>query len=290
MNGVIIIDKPFGKTSHDMVSFIRRLTGIRRVGHTGTLDPAATGVLPICIGKGTKAADMLTASDKGYRVEFVLGMTTDTLDAEGEVLAECDVTSNENDIRSAINDFVGEIEQIPPMYSAIKQDGKKLYELAREGKEIERKHRHVTIYSIDICDVNMTEYTVTMEVMCSKGTYIRTLCEDIGIKLGCGAYVNKLCRIKSGMFTIDDVHTADELEQLADKGLLGSVLISIDKLFNEYESIILDKKQVELVKNGVRISYLNLNENEIYRLYDDKQFLCLSSYHNGLLIMDKAFW
>ena len=212
MNGIIIIDKPMGRTSHDMVYVMRKLTGIKKVGHTGTLDPMATGVLPVCIGNATKVADMLTLSDKRYIAELVLGRTTDTQDADGKVLTECDVNCTEEEIRAAVMSFVGEIEQIPPMYSAIKQNGKKLYELARQGIEVERKSRRITINSIDILKIDGV--CITIDVSCSKGTYIRTLCEDIGKKLHVGAYMNTLRRIKTGPFTIEESHTVDELKSL----------------------------------------------------------------------------
>jgi len=288
MNGIIIIDKPMGRTSHDMVYVMRKMTGIKKVGHTGTLDPEATGVLPVCIGSATKVADMLTLSDKCYCAELVLGMTTDTQDAYGEVLTECAVTCTEDEIREAIMSFVGEIEQIPPMYSAIKQNGKKLYELARQGIEVERKKRKVTINSIDILKIDGER--VTIDVSCSKGTYIRTLCEDIGLKLHVGAYMNTLRRTKTGPFTIEDSYTLRELEVLKEKGQLESVLISVDRMFEEYPKIILNPKQVKSITNGVQMSYNGI-EGQSYRLYDEKgKFLCISKMQDGKLKLEKAFW
>lgn len=160
MNGIIVVNKPLGKTSHDIVYFMRRLTGIKKIGHTGTLDPMASGVLPICIGSATKAADMLTLSDKRYTAELALGMTTDTQDAEGEVLTECAVNLTADEITDAIKSFEGDIEQVPPMYSAVKKDGKKLYELARKGIEVERKKRAVTIHEINIINIDLENYIV----------------------------------------------------------------------------------------------------------------------------------
>lgn len=291
MNGIIVIDKPQGKSSHDMVSFMRRITKIRRIGHTGTLDPMATGVLPLCIGIATKAADILTLSDKAYRAEFVLGKTTDTLDAEGEILSECEVNVSEDDIRIAIESFIGEIEQIPPMYSAIKQNGKKLYELAREGIEVERKVRRVTIHSIDVIEIVMNENRVVIEVSCSKGTYIRTLCDDIGKKLGCGAYMTALRRIKTGCFTIDDAYTPEEIERMAEDNELERKLKSVDGLFEEYDKIVLNEKQTRSVKNGVRMSWRGKKEGQMLRLYDDMgSFLCISQIEDGRLKLVKSFW
>lgn len=288
MNGIIIIDKPMGRTSHDMVYVMRKMTGIKKVGHTGTLDPEATGVLPVCIGSATKVADMLTLSDKCYRAELVLGMTTDTQDADGEVLTECAVDCTEDEIRSAIMSFVGEIEQVPPMYSAIKQNGKKLYELARQGIEVERKKRKVTINSIDILKIDGER--VTIDVSCSKGTYIRTLCEDIGLKLHVGAYMNTLRRTKTGPFTIEDSYTLKELEVLKEKGQLEAVLISVDRMFEEYPKIMLNPKQVKSITNGVQMSYKGI-EGQSYRLYDENgKFLCISKIQDGKLRLEKAFW
>ena len=201
MDGVIAVNKPWGKTSHDMVYFMRRTAGIKKVGHTGTLDPAATGVLPICIGKATKAAELLTASDKSYRAEIALGMTTDTLDAEGEILTEQPFEHVTKEmLENSIKKFIGEIEQIPPMFSAIKRDGKKLYELAREGITVEREKRRVRIDKIELLEFDREKGTAKIDVDCSKGTYIRTLCEDIGMDIGCGAYMNSLERTRSGSF------------------------------------------------------------------------------------------
>lgn len=291
MDGIIIIDKPLGRTSHDMVSFTRRLFGIKKVGHTGTLDPDATGVLPVCIGKATKAADMLTASDKAYRTQLVLGMTTDTQDASGEILTEQPVLVTKTEIENAIKSFIGEIEQIPPMFSAIKKDGKKLYELARKGITIEREKRKVKIFSIDICEINMEKLTVTIEVSCSKGTYIRTLCEDIGMKLGCGAYMNTLVRTKSADFTLTQSYTQEKLLEMKENGSLESAVIPVDELFSDYPKVKLDAFLSAKTKNGVRIRRKNLTEGTLYRLYDENNlFLCISKYINGELILEKAFW
>lgn len=290
MNGIIIVDKPQGKTSHDIVYFIRRLTGIKKVGHTGTLDPMATGVLPICIGAATKIADMLTLSDKEYVAELILGKTTDTQDAEGQVLSEKKVNCTEDEIRAAVMSFIGEIEQVPPMYSAIKQNGKKLYELARQGIEVERKPRKVMINSIDILKIDGK--SVTIDVSCSKGTYIRTLCEDIGNKLGTGAYMNTLRRIKTGMFDLSQSHTLEELGTLksGDAGTLKEVLIPADRVFEDLPCIKLNEKQKRSVVNGVRMTYKGI-ENQDYRVYDENgEFLCVSKIVDGRLTLVKSFW
>lgn len=291
MNGIIIIDKPIGKTSHDMVSFIRRLTEIKKVGHTGTLDPQATGVLPVCIGNATKACELLTCENKAYRAELALGMTTDTLDAEGEILTEQPVLCDEETIKNTIMSFVGEIEQIPPMFSAIKKDGKKLYELARQGISIEREKRKIIIYSIKINEINMEKETVSFDVCCSKGTYIRTLCDDIGMKLGCGAYMNKLTRIRSGKFSLDDAYTTDQLTNLFSENRFEDALISVDEVFDIYPKIIVNERQKGFLINGVRVRFKGLTEGQTYRVYDENgEFLSLSECIEERLTLVKAFW
>lgn len=290
MNGVIIIDKPRGKTSHDMVSYIRHLYNTRKVGHTGTLDPEATGVLPICIGNATKACELLTNARKEYTAQLVLGMTTDTLDAEGEVLTEQPVKVTEEQIKKVISEFIGEIYQIPPMYSAIKHNGKKLYELARQGISVEREKRKVTIFNIDILDIDTENETVTIHVVCSKGTYIRTLCEDIGIKLGCGAYMNTLRRTASGQFSIDDAYTIEQLESISDTETLEKILIPTDSLFFMYEKITVNERQKKFILNGVRVRYRGLCENRLYRVYDEQNnFLCISQCVEERLTIIKFF-
>lgn len=290
MNGIIIIDKPLGKTSHDMVYFMRKLTGIKKVGHTGTLDPEATGVLPICIGSAAKAADMLTLSDKRYTAELVLGMTTDTQDASGEVLTECAVNLTYEEIASAVKSFEGETDQIPPMYSAIKQNGKKLYELARKGIDVERKKRKITIHEINILDIDTVDYRIKIDVLCSKGTYIRTLCEDIGIKLGVGAYMNALRRTRTGPFSLEESYTVEELRRLNEAGTLNSAVIPIDFVFREYPALKLNEKQTKSITNGIRMSYKGA-EGQSYRLYDNNnKFLCISKCTDGKLVLEKSFW
>ena len=212
MDGIINIYKEKGFTSHDVVAVVRRTIGQKKVGHTGTLDPDATGVLPVCVGKATKLADYIMASEKTYIAEVTLGAFTDTQDSSGNILDRHEVDFDEEKIRTAINSFIGNLQQTPPMYSAIKINGKKLYELAREGKEVERKKRNITIFNIEILSFNPPDKFV-MKVDCSKGTYIRTLCDDIGRKLGCGAYMSSLERTRSGSFVKENSITLDELRR-----------------------------------------------------------------------------
>lgn len=285
-SGVIILDKPKGKTSHDMVYFIRRLLGIKKVGHTGTLDPDATGVLPICIGSATKASDMLIESDKGYVAKFVLGKTTDTEDISGKVLTECAVNLRKNEIEEAIYSFIGSYDQLPPMYSAIKKDGKKLYELAREGISVEREKRRITIHDIKILSIGDE---IEIEVLSSKGTYIRTLCADIGKALNVGACMTKLRRIKTGPFNIADSYTQDELIRMYENGEIDNAIIEVDKLFSSYPKIKLTPNQTKSVKNGVIMTYHK--SDGLYRVYDDNnEFICIGAVTDEKIKVEKSFW
>lgn len=202
INGIINVYKEAGFTSHDVVAKLRGILKQKKIGHTGTLDPDATGVLPVCLGKGTKLCDMLTNTDKTYEAVLELGITTDTQDISGRVLKQNEVSIHEDEIIECIEGFVGECMQIPPMYSALKVNGKKLYELAREGIEVERKPRKVVFREIEILDVSLPR--ITLKVTCSKGTYIRTLCNDIGEALGCGGCMKSLIRTRVGIFAIED--------------------------------------------------------------------------------------
>ena len=216
--------KEKGFTSHDVVAKLRGIVGQKKIGHTGTLDPDATGVLPVCLGKATKLCDLLTDKNKTYEAVLLLGKTTDTQDITGEVLEEKSTEAlTEEKVREAIEGFIGDYEQIPPMYSALKVNGKKLYELAREGKVIERKARLVKILDIQILEIDLPK--VRMEVSCSKGTYIRTLCHDIGEKLGCGGCMESLIRTRVSTFRIEDAKTLDEIETLKQEGKLAELLV-----------------------------------------------------------------
>ena len=213
ISGILNIKKEAGFTSHDVVAKLRGIVHQKKIGHTGTLDPDATGVLPVCLGKATKLCDLLTDKNKTYEAVLLLGKTTDTQDITGEVLEEKSTEAlTEEKVREAIEGFIGDYEQIPPMYSALKVNGKKLYELAREGKVIERKARLVKILDIQILEIDLPK--VRMEVSCSKGTYIRTLCHDIGEKLGCGGCMESLIRTRVSTFRIEDAKTLDEIETL----------------------------------------------------------------------------
>ena len=231
LHGIINIYKEAGFTSHDVVAKMRGICRQKKIGHTGTLDPQAVGVLPVCLGSGTKLCDMLTDKDKEYVAELLLGRTTDTQDTTGTTLEEKPVAVTEEEIRKIIMGFVGDYMQVPPMYSALKVNGKKLYELARAGKEVERQARPVTILDIEIIEINLP--VVKMRVACSKGTYIRTLCADIGEKAGCGGCMQSLKRTKVGRFDVKDAVTLSQLEELRDKEELQSVLFSVEGAFEE---------------------------------------------------------
>ena len=251
MDGIINVYKEKGFTSHDVVAKLRGILHIKKIGHTGTLDPDAVGVLPVCIGKGTKLCDMITDTDKTYEAVMLLGISTDTQDISGNVLSKKDVAVDEKTLIETVDSFVGEYKQIPPRYSAIKVNGRKLYQLAREGIEIERSPRDVYIRSIHINDMNLQdgEPSVTMTVSCSKGTYIRTLCHDIGEKLGCGACMKSLSRTRVGRFYIDDSFTINQIAALNLKGELSSIVAPVDSMF-DYPRIQINKEYDKLLYNG----------------------------------------
>lgn len=283
MNGIINIYKPLGISSHGVVSRVRHILNMKRVGHTGTLDPMAEGILPICVGQGTKASDMLTDSDKQYRAVLRLGVVTDSQDMQGEALEERDVTCTAEEVEAAVKSFVGEISQIPPMYSAIKVDGKKLYELARKGIEIERKPRQITIKNIVVEKIDLP--FVTMLVDCSKGTYIRTLCSDIGEKLGCGGAMESLVRTKAGGFSIE---TAVSLEQLEADGAQKH-LVDLNQVFSVYPAVTADKKAETRVRNGQMLQ-CTVPDGTYRVVSEEGMLLCVSEATDGILKMKKSFY
>ncbi len=247
-DGIINVYKEKGFTSHDVVAKMRGILKQKKIGHTGTLDPMAEGVLPVCLGKGTRLCDMLTDKTKTYEAVLLLGRETDTQDTTGKVLAEYPVQVKEDQVRDAVLSFLGHYDQIPPMYSALKVDGKKLYELARAGKEIERKARPVEILEICVDSVQLPR--VTMTVTCSKGTYIRTLCYDIGQKLGCGGCMESLLRTKVSGFCLEDSLTLSRIQELRDEGTLEDHILAVDKMFSEYPAIWMKPDFDKLVHNG----------------------------------------
>ena len=249
MTGFVFLDKGEGMTSFFAASRLRKIFGTKKIGHTGTLDPMATGVLPIAIGGATRFIELIPDHDKGYVARFRLGITTDTLDITGEVLSRSEVAVTKEDVENALQNFRGEITQLPPMYSAIKKDGVRLYELARQGIEVEREERKVTVYSLELtnADEENNEYEIT--VMCSKGTYIRSLISDIGEALDCGAVMTKLRRIKANGVTVDRCYTPDELWEMKEKGNLNEAIIGVDT-FISYDKIKVSEAQARRFSNG----------------------------------------
>lgn len=248
MNGVINVYKEAGFTSHDVVAKLRGIVKQKKIGHTGTLDPDAEGVLPVCLGNATKLCGLLTEKEKTYRAVLLLGQTTDTQDTSGRVLTEAPVTATGEQVREAIISFLGDYDQVPPMYSALKVNGKKLYELAREGKEVERQARRVRILDMEIHEIRLPEVTFT--VTCSSGTYIRTLCQDIGEKLGCGGCMKSLLRTKVDRFELADSHKLSELETMMHEGRIEEVLLPVDDVFAACPAVCIRQESDRLIQNG----------------------------------------
>lgn len=272
-HGIINIYKEAGYTSHDVVAKLRGIVGQKKIGHTGTLDPDATGVLPVCLGVGTKLCDMLTDEDKEYVAELCLGVTTDTQDMSGSILSRGEVNIGIDELKKIIYSFQGTYEQVPPMYSALKVNGRKLYELAREGKVVERKARSVRIEEIEILEVKLP--VIKMRVVCSKGTYIRTLCDDIGKKAGCGAAMKSLIRSRVGSFLIEDALTLDKVGELMQDRRLEDFIIPPDKLFLKLSAVNVKQDYNKQLKNGNCLSldmvYItnSPDDGERLRIYDE---------------------
>lgn len=300
MNGIINVLKPPRMTSHDIVSFIRRKLKIKRVGHTGTLDPNAAGVLPICVGKATRVVQYFDNFSKAYRAELTLGYETDTQDKYGEIINRKNVPNiTSSELEDVFNDFKGRIQQIPPMYSALKHNGRKLYELAREGKTVERKPREVIIHNISIVK-SYDNKRVLFDVECSKGTYIRTLCNDIGKKLGTLGCMTFLIRTKVGDFKIENAYTLEEIEESISNGTLDSIMLPLDSAIKHYKFVKLDKKFYDILKNGGKIELSDYNYNIDFknhrseiRVYCDDIFIGMGliqkTAESTILKMDKVF-
>lgn len=272
MNGIINVLKPPGMTSHDVVAFLRKLVNIKKIGHGGTLDPAAAGVLPVFIGKATKAIEFFEKTDKEYMAEMVLGITTNTGDSEGSVLNIKQVNVDVEMINQVFLEFTGKIEQIPPMYSAVRYKGRKLYELARQGITVERKPRTVEIKTLEL--MYFEENTLTFRTTCSKGTYIRTLCEDIGQRLGCGAYLSYLVRTRAGLFHIDKAYTIEEIEQNVADNNVEKMIIPIDEGLAFLPAVKLHEKEKNSLSSG-SVFYYDLDHEicDFVRVYSDGIFI-----------------
>lgn len=287
-SGLVIVNKGEGITSQGVVNRVKRIFGAAKAGHTGTLDPMATGVLPVLIGRGVKASEFMLTSEKHYGATLLLGVSTDTEDVTGTVLTETEVNLSEAEVLAAIDGFVGEIMQTPPMYSALKVGGKKLCDLARRGETVEREPRPVTVYSIKAKRLNDREYY--LDVVCSKGTYIRTLCADIGKTLGVGGAMKTLDRLSASGYTLDEAHTLEELEAMTD-GERKSCILPVEDVFKKYESVILPDFFARLAHSGLEI-YLHkikksLELGEVVRLYDGDGFFAVGevrAFDDGLAI------
>lgn len=297
MLGIINLNKPVGKTSHDMVNFVRRTLGERRVGHAGTLDPAAAGVLPVLVGKATTLSDLLTEKTKVYVAEVRLGVATDTYDTTGTVTEQCEMHVSPAEIQAVADSFLGDGMQLPPMYSAVKMGGQKLYELARRGITIERTPRPIHISRMHC--TNFTETGFSLEVVCSKGTYIRTLCHDLGQRLGGCACMAGLLRTQSGSFLLEDAVTPEQLRQMVEDGRTAEVLLPPDVVLSAYPKVVIPPSATPKIRNGLRMRPQQLNiQNaalgERFRLYDGTELLCLAQAvesNEGLVMaIEKGFY
>lgn len=262
MNGIIVLHKEAGFTSMDAVAKMRGICGQKRIGHTGTLDPMATGVLPVCLGNATKICDMIADRDKEYVAGLLLGVRTDTQDTTGKVLDECSVEVSEEEVRAAAASFVGEYLQVPPMYSALKVNGKKLYELARAGKEVERKARPIVIHELEVLECDSPK--AVFRVVCSKGTYVRTLCADMGEKLGCGGVMSSLVRTRVGEFRLEDAHTLGELQKWKEEGRLRDLLRPTDSVFAGCPALHVREDSIRLLENGNTFLPRQTAEERVY--------------------------
>ena len=294
MDGVLNVRKEKGFTSHDVVAKLRGILHMKKIGHTGTLDPEAEGVLPVVLGKATRLVDMLTEKEKTYEALLHLGIETDTQDMTGTVLKELPVTVTEEDVKKELESFLGEQQQIPPMYSALKVNGKKLYELARQGIEIERKPRFVKINSIKLLDFYPNKEHVMkfkMLVSCSKGTYIRALCNDIGEDLKCFAHMSGLVRTKSGRFDLEHSYKLSEIENMAAIGNM-SFFTPVDEVFSEYGKLVLSDNAAFKMCNGTQVkSPAEAKDGVTYRVYDiNGKFLTISRAENGKMKILKTFY
>ena len=282
MDGVINVYKEKGMTSFDVVSKIKKIFKTKKVGHTGTLDPNATGVLPICIGNMTKLVQYITNHDKEYFAVVKLGIKTDTADITGNIIEENDIPKlTYEKIVDVTKEFIGKSMQLPPMYSAIKINGKKLYELAREGKEIEREARPIEIYDITDIVFSKEENTFSFRVKCSKGTYIRTLCEDICQKLGTIGTILELERISTGVFNKGNSHTLSQIENIVKDGDVTSLLYNVEDIFVEYPRLEIPEYKLQYYLNGVKLTYIL--ENGIYKVYSEDRFIGLGEINDNLL-------
>lgn len=287
MNGILLIDKPPLWTSNDVVSKLKGVLKERKIGHSGTLDPLATGLLVVLAGRATRAVSFAESHDKRYRAALRLGLRTDTQDISGNVISKGQTDVKDEELDRVLSCFVGEIEQTPPMYSAVRVNGKRLYELARKGIEVERKPRKITVYSIECKGRESGD--IVLDIKCSKGTYIRTLCSDIGEMLGCGACMSALRRTEAGMFSVENAYTLDEVIREAEIGDVSSLLLPTETIFSEYERITVSASAEAKVRNGNPVSFSA--PDGTYRVCSQQgEFLALSKCEDGIMKTIKSFF
>lgn len=278
MNGIICVDKPQGFTSFDVIAKLRGIMKIRRLGHGGTLDPMATGVLPVFVGTATKACDIMPDNTKSYRAGFKLGQVTDTQDITGEVLTTSDMAVSRGMLEAVIPSFVGDIMQLPPMYSAVQVNGQRLYDLARQGVEVERTPRQIHVDRLELSEYNEEKREGILEIYCGKGTYIRTIINDIGEKLGCGGIMTSLVRTYSGGFTLGDCFTMEEIQQAADENRLEELILPIERVFETLPKLRLNEVQTRMYKNGVK-----LDISRVHRIKADADTYSVYGYDGGFI-------
>ena len=287
MNGILLIDKPPLWTSNDVVSKLKGVLKERRIGHSGTLDPLATGLLVVFAGRATRAVSFAESHDKRYTAGLRLGLRTDTQDISGNVISQEQTDIKDEELDRVLSCFVGEIEQTPPMYSAVRVNGKRLYELARKGIEVERKPRKITVYSIE--RKGRESGDIVLDIKCSKGTYIRTLCSDIGERLGCGACISTLRRTEAGMFSVENAYTLDEVIREAEIGDVSSLILPTETIFSEYERITVSASAEAKVRNGNPVSFSA--QDGTYRVCSQQgEFLALGRCENGIIKTIKSFF
>ena len=294
MNGILCVNKPAGFTSFDVVAKLRGILRERRLGHGGTLDPMATGVLPVFVGTATKACDIMPDNTKSYQAGFRLGETTDTQDVTGEVLTRSDTAVGEDALRAVIPEFIGDIMQLPPMYSAVQVNGQRLYDLARKGVEVEREPRPITVYGIDLVSYDEGSREGVLDISCGKGTYIRTIINDIGERLGCGGVMTSLVRTSSGGFTLGDCFTFEQIQQARGEDRLGELILPIERVFAKLPRLKLNEAQTRMYRNGVKLDLARVHDIKQgvtdYAVYgSDGAFIgtALANFEDGILRVAK---
>ena len=286
-NGILVINKPAGISSHGVVARLRRILNEKKIGHGGTLDPMACGVLPVFVGRATRAAGCIQEGGKTYLADMRLGLTTNTQDTTGTVLTRQDPACTRADVEAALSAFRGEISQLPPMYSAVSVGGVRLYRLARQGVEVERAARRVTVYALELCGVRDNGDYI-LKIDCSKGLYVRTLIDDLGHTLGCGAAMSALCRTRAGIFTLEEAHTLDEIEQLQAEGTLAAQFSCADRLFQAFPEYHADNHNAARLKNGQHVP-LPAPEGTV-RVYSPEGFLGVAEVTRGVMKLEKSFY